>query len=211
MLLGGYALSVLLALTGVYFERKNPNIEAIFKTAGTLTLAVLAFLAPGSGTLIRVLVAIGLLASAVGDFLLAWDDKKFFIPGLGSFAGTHLFYTIAFFIIVGMGPKNIFFTLMGSIMGLGLIGVQILLIFPKVRFDKVMLWPVTIYSILLSSMLITAYSTAQVGIIIGATLFIASDCAIARHKFYKPVRSEALFILMPYFLGQMFIVASLWI
>ena len=75
-----------------------------------------------------------------------------------------------------------------------------------------MKWPVRVYGIVISYMLIKALQTgwirnrmAALYLISGAILFVISDSILALNKFYQPFEYAGIFIMVTYGLAQLLI------
>jgi uncharacterized membrane protein YhhN len=75
-----------------------------------------------------------------------------------------------------------------------------------------MKWPVWIYGLVISCMLMQALHTAKINnrsaaqwMITGAILFIASDTVLAINKFYNPFAFAGIAIMLTYGIAQLLI------
>ena len=153
------------------------------------------------------LIITALIFSWIGDITLQLTQFKesFFLVGLGSFLITQLIYMIAFFNTPG---KNILFF------------KKIYLLIPVVIFGCGILWllsaglgdmklPVTIYTVVILSMLLAAVNREKkvnrqsfLLVLAGAILFVLSDSMIAINKFSQPFELARIAILSSYFTAQ---------
>jgi uncharacterized membrane protein YhhN len=69
--------------------------------------------------------------------------------------------------------------------------------------------PVIAYVIVISSMVISAFGTASLTAIGGATLFYVSDATLAWNKFLARLRYGSIAVMVTYHLGQAGLVAWL--
>lgn len=76
---------------GVFCFRAVSWPKTIVKTGSVIILAMIAWLADGSGWLIGALVF-----CALGDFLLSREDDRSFLAGVGAFSLGHVAYIILF-------------------------------------------------------------------------------------------------------------------
>jgi uncharacterized membrane protein YhhN len=176
----------------------------IFKVLSILLLAVLGFRVDG-------LLGGALALSALGDFFLgvrrlgSLDGKSLFLLGLGSFLIAHVVY-IALFrryrALVWWKPSPVrvwgvlaILVALGSVLGILQQSLGSMLI------------PVVVYSLVLSSMGISAM-LADLGTpfaAFGALLFIASDAMIVIDKFRSPFPGNEQLIWITYYAAQFLI------
>jgi len=157
------------------------------------------------------LIITALVFSWIGDIFLqlAQFQDSFFLVGLGSFLVTQLIYMIAFFNTPG---KNILFF------------KKSYLLLPVVIFGWGILWllsdglgdmklPVTVYTVVILSMLLAAINREQkvdrqsyLLVLVGAILFVLSDSMIAINMFTQPFELARIAIMGSYITAQYLIV-----
>ncbi len=153
------------------------------------------------------LILVALVFSWIGDITLQLTQfqESFFLVGLGSFLITQLIYMIAFFNTPG---KNILFFR------------KVYLLIPIVIFGWGILWllseglgdmklPVTVYTMVILSMLLAAINREQkvnrqsfLLVLVGAILFVLSDSMIAINKFTQPFELARIAIMSSYITAQ---------
>jgi uncharacterized membrane protein YhhN len=72
-----------------------------------------------------------------------------------------------------------------------------------------MLLAVTVYSLIISVMVVTATGTPSWLAFAGATWFAISDSLIAHNRFVRPIPRADLPIMMTYHAGQLLLIAGL--
>lgn len=154
----------------------------------------------------------GILLAWAGDVFLMFDKTNpiFFLAGLGSFLGTHIFYILFFNQILqpaaNWWKNNIW--LWGAVILYGICLVWGL--WPGLGSMKI---PVIIYAACISVMVIFSLRIQPsmdkriwVLFAIGAFLFFISDSILAINKFLQPFLWASAFIMVTYGLAQYFIV-----
>lgn len=152
---------------------------------------------------------LALVFSWLGDVLLLFvrDHSMFFLLGLSAFLVAHIFYILFFhFVRVRERIKSRWWLVLPVAVYYGLL---IALLNPYLGD---MLFPVRIYGIVISFMLMLALhmtyiKNRQAGMLmlLGAVLFVLSDSILAINKFYQPFKSAGLFIMLTYGLAQLFL------
>jgi uncharacterized membrane protein YhhN len=190
-------------------------VHAEWKRAATMrvvskVVASLAFLAvgiyarqPGAyGTWI----VVGLALGVVGDIALLGDGKRAFLAGLGAFLFGHLAYVVAMASV--FSPRQ----------WIAAAGFYAILPVTVAAIALVMLWsrlgsmrvPVIAYVVVIVTMVIGALALRENHVLVaGASLFFASDLAVARDKFVGPSFANKLWGLPAYYGGQLLIAWSL--
>lgn len=183
----------------------NKRLEFIAKPAVMVFLTGVAISIDASNETQRVLFIAALLASLLGDvFLMLPKDR--FLFGLAAFLVAHLAYIAGFL----QTTRSITALVIATAV---LIPLSVILLIPIVRSlsarGSSLVAPVIAYTVAISAMAATAYGTADYRAFVGATLFMASDFMIARHRLVKPISWAPLAIIVTYHLGQTGIVLSL--
>ncbi len=153
------------------------------------------------------LVLTSLVFSWIGDITLQLTQfqESFFLVGLGSFLITQLIYMIAFFNTPG---KNIlFFRKAYLLIPIVIFGWGILWLLSEGLGD--MKLPVTLYTVVILSMLLAAINREQkvnrqsfLLVLVGAILFVLSDSMIAINKFTQPFELARIAIMSSYITAQ---------
>ena len=201
------AISISGLLFIVFDYQKKTELRYVFKPLTTLLIILLAILQePQVSELYKQLILAGLIFSLAGDvFLMLPKDR--FIAGLGSFFIAHLFFIFAF--AGDFGPY----------WGWGYL-IPIVLyaaIFLKILLPhtKKMTIPIIAYVLVL---LVFLWQASGRGYVLGgsspalaffgAVLFVASDSILAYDRFVKGFKFATFFIMLTYWLAQVFITLS---
>lgn len=141
----------------------------------------------------------GLVLSFFGDLFLLF--KWGFLPGLGSFLVAHLFYIISFKKKL-QKPISEFWPIILSIYA----SILFVFLFPYLKEMKI---PVTIYAIVIATMMYNAIKTHNRNLIIGALLFLISDTLLSINLFLKPLLILNLMVMITYIAAQWFLVKGM--
>lgn len=159
-------------------------------------------------------IFISLFFSWLGDVLLTFKTPLLFLLGIAAFLTAHVFYIIVYnkesnfsnYYIVKRKP----FIMLPYLL---VVAVFLWLCFEKLQL---FIFPVAIYSFVLSAMSIMALnrfnnvSNASFMITyIGSLLFMFSDLMIGWNTFYKPLPWASLIIMTTYIAGQFLIIEGL--
>jgi uncharacterized membrane protein YhhN len=149
-----------------------------------------------------------LLLCMVGDLFLMQDSERGFLAGLTAFLCGHLLFAVAFLQL----PANPVGLAVSALPAIVLLIAVWRWLTPHV--PEAMKIPVTLYILVISTMLLcaglTAGQPAAYLIIIGAWGFACSDLAVARRQFIQPAsRLNGLWGTPLYFLSQMVLALSL--
>ncbi|MGN6695663.1 MAG: lysoplasmalogenase [Aquihabitans sp.] len=174
--------------------------------------ATLAFLIGVAITLdpmdptIRTWMVVGLVLSLAGDVFLMLDEK-WFVAGLASFLLGHVAYIVG----LQMAPRSWGWTLVGLLVVLAAIATIGRKIVSGVAGGdhREMVGPVIAYLVVISAMVVSAFGTAGIWAIAGASLFYASDATLAWNRFLEQRRFGPLAVMVTYHLGQMGLVGWL--
>ena len=154
-------------------------------------------------------VVLALVFSWLGDLLLMFETRSsnFFIFGLIAFLLAHLFYT--YYFIKSAEENGVKMKWWLGIPILAYYAVFMFILYPHLAG---MLWPVRIYGLVISFMLLTALNflnikTKPAGNLIttGASLFVLSDSLLAINKFYISLDHAGIYIMLTYGLAQLLI------
>jgi len=153
------------------------------------------------------MIIIALIFSWIGDITLQLTQfqESFFLVGRGSFLITQLIYMVAFFITPG--KNTLFFRKIYLLIPVALYGWGILWLLSAGLGD--MKLPVTVYTVVILSMLLAAVNREKkvnrqsfLLVLAGAILFVLSDSMIAINKFSQPFELARIAILSSYFTAQ---------
>jgi len=192
-------------ITGILWE--DETLQFIFKPliVPVISLAFLQYPGPVTNSP-KHFILFALFFSWVGDILLIFDARNelFFLAGLSSFLVAHLFY-IAFFYRIQMREKirsNGWLMVIVAVYYTSLI----LLLADKLG-DKE--WPVRIYGIVISFMLLLALHLSRLRdrrasgmMVAGAVLFVISDSLLAINKFLVAFEAAGMLVMLSYAFAQ---------
>jgi uncharacterized membrane protein YhhN len=182
-------------------------IAAVAKLVASSAFVSLAIsagaLASGYG---RVILA-GLVLSWFGDAFLIGTSKGWFLLGLVSFLLAHIAYVTAF---IGLGVARRW--ILSALLPVIVIAVGVLQwLEPSVPAE--LMWPVRVYTAVISLMVITAVGTRGAGatslIVIGACLFYFSDLSVAALRFTEPAFPTYVLGLPLYYAAQICLAFSI--
>lgn len=207
------ALSVSASVVYLGFADRSYSLQrALLKTSVIAVLAPLplSFLTAApeyATTLVLLSVALGL--SALGDLFLALEDqKKYFVPGLGSFLLAHVAFVISFLPLASVPGASAAGLLVITAV---LAGYLILQILPNLGALKL---PVLAYFAVIMLMVAVAFSVRETGLVLGlgAALFAFSDSMIAVRKFLRPFKGINETIWISYVIAQYVMTATvIWV
>ncbi len=148
-------------------------------------------------------ISVALIASGIGDVMLALPLDNSFIWGLGAFFVAQVIYAISFF----------FFKKQRALSKVNLAIVLMLLVYSVSMAIYVLphtgelLLPVAAYLSVITLMGISALrSSLNWKVSVGALLFISSDSALALSVFKTPLPLSSYIVMTTYYLAQYFIV-----
>lgn len=197
------ALILLFGLFYVFFfDLIDSSLKMVFKLIPMILIILLALSTNAKNVpRYKLLVIIGLIFCAIGDYALQW-----FIIGLTSFLIGHVFYIAAFRTTSeATTPKyvKVGLLLYGLLMG-GWIGSTV-----YSDGDTVLAIAVWVYMAVILTMGWTSFRTKSRFAIIGAALFIASDSILAINKFVLDVPFSHELIMFTYYGAQLLIALSI--
>ncbi|WP_158729994.1 MULTISPECIES: lysoplasmalogenase [unclassified Flavobacterium] len=157
-----------------------------------------------------------LTLSWIGDIILMFADKGelYFIAGLIAFLLSHISYIILFSkqLKIYINKNKIIYWIGVTAIALYLI-VMMLILLPSLGDLKA---PVFVYALTISIMLLFALKgflnwqkPTSIYILIGATVFVASDSILAFDKFYAPLQYSSFLIMATYLIAQYLIVTGI--
>lgn len=153
-------------------------LRAIIKTMPAALLAVLSIVMGGP-----TLLAIGLLFSAAGDAFLSRENDRLFQSGVLCFLVAQVLYTILFYQVGG--GFELFMTdwlrmVVGGVMTASMLVMLVLLM---MHVQPAMRPLIALYVFAILAMGLTALTTDNLWVIVGALLFVVSDTVLAIEKF----------------------------
>ncbi|RLD40264.1 MAG: lysoplasmalogenase [Bacteroidetes bacterium] len=192
----------------VFDFRNKASLRYISKPLTTLLIILLAVLQePEVSEYYKYLIISGLVFSLAGDIFLMLPKDRF-IAGLGSFFIAHLFFIFAF--ASDFGP----YWGWGYLIPIAIYAVVFLKIL--LPHTKKMTIPVIAYVLVLLAFLWQASGRGYVLggsspalAFFGAVLFVASDSILAYDRFVKGFKFASFFIMLTYWLAQVFIALSI--
>jgi len=196
---------------------RHRRLEYLLKPA-TL-VAILA----GAGLLLRgphdpwqaTFFLAGLACSLAGDVFLMLPGERFFRPGLGAFLLAHLCYVAGLNRTPPLWPT---WAMLGAPAVLGIVLYRRIAAGLRRQGKGALLVPVAVYSLVLSLMLFSAWSTLlrpewsalRKGLVVaGGSLFYASDAMLAWDRFVSPIPGGRVPIMVTYHLAQAALAASI--
>jgi uncharacterized membrane protein YhhN len=190
------------ALIFLLYSAAEPLLDArlavIFEVAAILLLAVMAAMSK------RPLLTLALCFSAFGDYLLDIDHlgnlgrEQLFLCGLVSFLIAHLFYVALF--VRNRGIVVALWRNIGSIAVVVVAASSLYILWPGLREMRV---PVAVYSLVLTTMALTAQRSRFSGLVaVGALSFVASDTMLAFSLFRHPFYGSWALVWITYYAAQ---------
>lgn len=200
--LGAYAAIVFALLFAELQEKRSAQI--ILKPLAAIGFLILAISFGALDNAYGQFIFAGLIACALGDvFLLSRQSQTVFRLGMLAFAIGHICYVLAAGQILRPDMSMLVFLATGVLgLGIGLCVFKSL----KSNLPKDMVWPVGVYTLIISLMLARAFQTDMNGshlfLLAGAILFAISDIFVARDRFVAPNPKNAWAITPLYFGAQ---------
>ena len=197
-----YALIVLALLIAEL--REDRRAQFFFKPLAAFGFVILALQSGALESTYGNYILAGLVFCTVGDILLLpRESESIFKAGMFAFAIGHLNYVFAANIIIKPDMNYVYWlgtTILGLAFGL--------YVFIRLRdsLPEKLLWPVGIYTFIISLMVIRSLQTDAVSwhiaIIPAAIMFAVSDMFVAKDRFVKPDPRNAFAITPLYFGAQ---------
>lgn len=215
-----FAVALVLGLIDwVAVGRGQKRLEYLFKPATLVAVLAGAWLltrGPHDDWQARFFLP-GLAFSLAGDVFLMLPGERFFLPGLVAFLLGHLCYVAGLnpTLPPGHGPA---LAVLAVVAGIGVTLYRPIAAGLRRRGQTALLLPVAIYSTVLGLMLFSAWATLfRPGwtplrrglVVVGASLFFASDTMLAWDRFVTSSPSARLRVMVTYHLGQMALAASI--
>ena len=213
-----FVLALLLAaIDWLAVARRRRRLEYVFKPATLIAVLIGAWMltrGPHDAWQARFFLP-GLAFSLAGDVFLMLRGERFFLPGLAAFLLGHVCY------IVGLNPTLPPWPALVILVAVAVVGVTLcrsIVSGLRRQARGALLVPVVLYSLVLSLMLFSAWATLfrpewtllrQGLVVVGASLFFASDAMLAWDWFVAPSSLLRLLVIIAYHLGQMGLAASI--
>lgn len=190
----------------VAVERGTTGLEYLCKPLTMVLLVGTALALDPSDPAVRAWFVVALVLSLVGDVLLMLP-QDLFVFGLGAFLLGHIAYIVGMHVEGVEGPRF----LVGIVIVMALMAVIGTAILRGVRAgpDPKLAGPVVAYMFVISAMVASAIGVGEPVLIVGASLFYASDALIAWNRFLRETPHGRLSIMVTYHLAQVCLVLSL--
>ena len=181
-------------------------IAAIAKLVASTAFITVAVIAGAMDSRYGRIVFAGLVLSWFGDAFLIGTTQRWFLFGLVIFLCAHVAYATAF-ITLGVERR---WTLSSAAAIVVVAALVLAWLAPYLPAGLV--WPVRVYTAVISLMVITAFGTLGAGasplIVSGAVLFFMSDLSVAAMRFTEPLFATYIFGLPLYYAGQLCLALS---
>jgi uncharacterized membrane protein YhhN len=199
----------------VAVARGRRRVEYVFKPATLVAIIVAALLmmsGPHDARLGRFFL-LGLAFSLAGDVFLMLPGERFFLPGLVAFLVAHVFYVVG---LTPTWPPVASLPVVVVVAALGVTLYRRVAAALRRQDHRSMLVPTAVYAVVLSLMLFSAWATlvrpawswpGRAVVIVGATLFFASDAMLAWNKFVAPSHRLHVAVIVTYHLAQIALAA----
>lgn len=169
-------------------------------------VAVAASVDPTVGPSARTWLVIGLVLSLAGDVFLLLPER-WFVAGLGSFLLGHIAYVVAL-----QSERE---SMGWLLVGLALVLLAVVVVGRRIvdgvaaGDQRGLVGPVIAYLLVISAMVVSAFGTAALWAVVGASLFYVSDATLAWNRFLEKRPYGPLAVMVTYHLGQLGLVAWL--
>ena len=185
---------------------QRPQVRHVTKPATLVALIGVAVTLTPVDPTIRTWMVVGLVLSLAGDVFLMLPER-WFVAGLGSFLLGHIAYIVG----LQLAPRSLGWTLLGIALVLAAVATvgRRIVLGVAAGDHREMVGPVIAYLVVISAMVVSAFGTAGLWAIAGASLFYASDATLAWNRFLEPRRFGPLAVMVTYHLGQLGLVAWL--
>jgi uncharacterized membrane protein YhhN len=196
---------VVAALDWVAVASDRRRAEYVLKPLTMVGLIGVAATLDTAHPAVQVAVLLALLLSLAGDVFLMLP-RDLFVAGLAAFLGGHLAYVVAMWIL-GAWSAGLVVGLVIVLVAVATVGRRIL----RAARDQepVLSVPVALYLGVISLMVVSAFGTGAVVVVLGAVLFYASDAVLGWTRFVAEFRRGRLVVMVTYHLGQALLVLGL--
>lgn len=156
----------------------------------------------------KIIVFVGLMTSFIGDILLSFDGKLYFLLGMSSFAITHICYACLFIRMAKVKFTRATEFILAAVL-ISIVSVKLLQFLTPYLGDMRM--PVKIYMAIIAIMTATAANLlgnsllkvlAAAFFVPGAALFVLSDIALALNYFLYQEPFLGVVVMMSYGYAQ---------
>lgn len=182
-------------------------IAAAAKLVASSAFVLMAISAGAPASRFGVLILAGLVLSWIGDAFLIGTARRWFLLGLASFLLAHIAYAAAF-VSAGIDRRWMLGAAVPVVMTAGVV-----LLWLQPYLPPELVWPVRLYTAVISLMVITAFGTLGAGltplIVSGACLFFLSDLSVAALRFTEPAFPTYVFGLPLYYAAQICLAFSI--
>jgi uncharacterized membrane protein YhhN len=193
------ALALLLAA-----EVKAPRTAAVMKLAASTTFVAAAIARGATETTYGRILLAAFVLSWFGDTFLISKRSAAFLAGLGSFLLAHVCFATAF-VLRGIDDRYSSVAIL-----VVLVAAVYVVRWLRPYVPAKMRIPVLSYILTIAVMVTLAWGTLRSLVIpLGATLFFASDLAVARERFVAPSLWNQRWGLPLYYAAQLLLVASI--
>jgi uncharacterized membrane protein YhhN len=181
-------------------------IAAVAKLVASSAFIAAALAAGATDSRFGRIVLAGLVLSWFGDAFLIGTARQWFLLGLVSFLCAHVAYVTAF---VTLGVDRRWSLTSAAII---IVIAALVLAWLTPYLPEGFVWPVRVYTAVISLMVITAFGTLGAGasplIVAGAVLFYFSDLSVAAMRFTDPLFATYVLGLPLYYAGQLCLALS---
>jgi uncharacterized membrane protein YhhN len=178
------------------------------KTAATVLLVLIAAAVGEMAGDARAALVVAVVLCLIGDVALLGDSDEHFLVGLAAFALGHVAYVVTALLVGVSWPRlAVAFPVLAALLGFQ--AVSRMLPGALRAGGATMLVAVTVYSLIISAMVVTATGTPSWLAFAGATLFAVSDSMIAHNRFVQPFPRADLPIMVTYHAGQLLLILGL--
>lgn len=147
-----------------------------------------------------------LVFCVAGDvFLMLPRDA--FVPGLASFAGAQILFTVSF-AMSGLTSWRLVVGVAVVLAGSGLLARRFIGALHRAG-ESALVVPIVIYMTVISAMVVSAIAAGAHVAILGAVLFLTSDALIAEHRFVRQRRWQPVTIIVTYHMALAGLVVGL--
>jgi uncharacterized membrane protein YhhN len=188
--------------------RGDRRRRSLTKPAATALLVAIAATAGEMAGDARAALVVAVVCCLAGDVALLDDGDRRFLAGLGAFALGHAAY-VATALLVGVSfPRlavaaPVLAALVAFQLGSGML--------PGARRagGPAMVVALAGYTLIISTMVVTAWGTPSWLAGAGATLFAVSDSMIGYRRFVRPGRASDVPVMVTYHAGQLLLIGGL--
>lgn len=213
-------LGIFLIVSGLHLYARLTRRAKLRDITKIFILPMLVLMYLFGASVINIFVVIALVACWLGDVLLIKHGIKWFALGGLSFGIGHVFFIIAYNQYITYSSIPIFLLIIIPLIIVGAVAIVLIKLKPYIK--KVLFIPTIAYLLANASMNVfasfrlvssIASSSAFVGpllTVIGAILFLVSDCSLFFVRFNKnSIMKTHFLVMLTYSLGELLIVLGL--